>query len=340
MKVFISWSGAKSRAVAVALRKWIPDVLQSVKPWMSEADIEAGSRWSRAIESELSETRFGIICLTRGNQTASWILFEAGAIAKTLAGTFVCPFLIDLEPTELVAGPLAQFQAKRSNKKETWELVEAINKALLTEALPEEKLTRAFERWWPDLEGVLQNLPSEEGLGLLNRSLDDKTDEILSLVRSLSREQAEEPKVEKNDVAESALRALSAVIHARAGMLDSLVDPSRSYKIHVRIVTTKGDGFIPIEVRPWQQLFATLTSVWAEMQELEESPEAFTYLWDWVLVRHGDRVPLLIGGGIMRFIPSHLVFREDEMWEVCRLEEPLLLKTERFGLLRGEPHSW
>jgi hypothetical protein len=340
MKVFISWSGAKSKAVAIALRKWIPDVLQNVKPWMSEADIDAGSRWSRAIEGELSETRFGIICLTRTNQNASWILFEAGAIAKTLKDTFVCPYLIDLKPAELTAGPLTQFQAKRSNKKETWELLLALNRSLSAEALSDESLVRAFERWWPDLEAVLRSLPAEDESDLEARSLEDKTDEILNLIRSLSRKQAEESRSEgQSDLAESALRAISAVIHAKAGSLESLIDPSKPYKILVRMIASESD-FIPIEIKPRQQLFSTLTSIWAEMQDLAGAPEAFTYLWDWVLVRHGDRIPLLTGGGVIRFIPSHVVFGEDEKWEVLLLDEPLLWKSGRFGVLRGEPHNW
>lgn len=192
MKVFISWSGAKSREVAVALRQWIPDIIQTVEPWMSELDIDAGARWSKEIAAELGDTKFGIICLTKGNHSSPWILFETGALAKTLTDTFVCPYLIDLEPSEIPQGPLTQFQAKHANEKETWELIATINKALKDGALPEEKLRRAFERWWPDLRDKLQKLPTEREEVRAHRSVEDMIEEILNLVRGLSRRSTKE----------------------------------------------------------------------------------------------------------------------------------------------------
>ena len=60
MKVFISWSGERSKQVARALFEWIPCVIQAVKPWMSE-QIAKGARWSPEIAKELEETRFGIV---------------------------------------------------------------------------------------------------------------------------------------------------------------------------------------------------------------------------------------------------------------------------------------
>ncbi len=187
MKVFISWSGSKSKEVASALRRWIPDVIQTVEPWMSQADIDAGARWNREIEGKLGETKFGIICLTKSNLTAPWILFESGALAKTIEDTFVCPYLIDLEPTDIPQGPLTQFQAKRANEIETWELVSTLNKAMKEDSLPEDKLRRAFDRWWPDLHNTLQTLEPEENSDSGQRSVGDMVSEVLDIVRGLSR---------------------------------------------------------------------------------------------------------------------------------------------------------
>lgn len=195
MNVFLSWSGPKSRAVAEKLRLWLPDVIQSVKPWMSAEDIEAGARWSREIEEQLKETKYGIVCLTRSNTKADWVLFEAGALAKSIQDTYVCPFLIDLEPSYVPRGPLTLFQSKKSNKEGTWELVRSLNRALGDKALDEERLRRTFERCWPDLEGTLNSLP-EEGTGpVVARPDSDVLAEVLDLVRELARRAATEEEI-------------------------------------------------------------------------------------------------------------------------------------------------
>ena len=162
IKLFISWSGERSKVVAEALRSWIPDVIQAIQPWMSSEDIDPGSRWNAEINKELGATKFGIICITPENLDSAWILFESGALAKTIESTFVCPYLINLDFTNL-KGPLVQFQAARARRDDTYALVRAINQCLGEEALSEERLRKSFERWWPDLEATLENLPEYLG---------------------------------------------------------------------------------------------------------------------------------------------------------------------------------
>src|SRR5215212_3926015 len=130
MKVFISWSGERSGKVAEQLREWLSYLFESVEPWVSRSDIEAGARWGVEVQEELAATSFGILCLTQENVAAPWLLFEAGALAKALKDTFVAPYLLDLSPSDIPSGPLSQFQAKSADRQGTWELVKGINTAL------------------------------------------------------------------------------------------------------------------------------------------------------------------------------------------------------------------
>src|SRR5688572_21972420 len=148
---------------------------------MSEQDLEAGARWSEKVQRELSETHFGILCVTQSNMVAPWLLFEAGALAKTLRDTYVCPYLIGLEPSNLPQGPLAQFQAKRANRDEPYDLVRAVNQALGDDALTDDRVDRSFERWWPDLEKTLASLSSQEEPTYSRRSSEDMLEEVIVL---------------------------------------------------------------------------------------------------------------------------------------------------------------
>jgi hypothetical protein len=183
MKVFISWSGTRSRIVAAALRDWLPNVLQAVQPWMSDADIEKGSRWSTDVGVQLQEARVGIICLTPESITEPWVLFEAGALSKTLENTFVCTYLFDLDTSDLT-WPLALFQATKNNREDTRKLLGTLNRALGANSLPDARLDDIFDVWWPRLEDRLKTIPQDPGQrAQAKRSEGDVLSEILDLVR-------------------------------------------------------------------------------------------------------------------------------------------------------------
>lgn len=126
MKVFVSWSGDLSNRVAIILKNWIPNVLQLVEVFVSSEDIEKGSRWSEEIASQLSFSNFGILCLTKGNSKAPWLVFEAGALSNNVGTAKVCPFLIGVEVSE-IAKPLQQFQAVTFTKQDVFKLIRSIN---------------------------------------------------------------------------------------------------------------------------------------------------------------------------------------------------------------------
>ena len=105
MKIFISWSGPRSKAAAKLLREWVKDVVPLADPWMSEEDIPSGTIWFDGINQELEQTRYGILCITKQNQTAPWLLWEAGALfggTKDGRRREVVPLLIDLGKNVLI----------------------------------------------------------------------------------------------------------------------------------------------------------------------------------------------------------------------------------------------
>lgn len=172
------------------MREWLPDVINALEPFMSDEDIESGARWTSTIAEQLAACRYGIICATPENIERPWLLFESGALAKTLDAR-VAPYMFGFPNLSLGDSPLSQFQAKQATKEDTLRLVTDIN-ASMKEAAPLEqaRLVRAFERAWPDLDERLSKItapaehtPAPDSALVMN--------EVLSLVRSLAGEMEE-----------------------------------------------------------------------------------------------------------------------------------------------------
>jgi hypothetical protein len=198
MKVFLSWSGDRSRIIAEALRDWFPKVIQAIKPWMSAVDIDRGARWSSDIAIELADTSFGVLCLTPENLNAPWIHFEAGALSKTLEKSFVCPYLFELEPADL-KGPLIQFNAAKADEEDTLKLVLTINQAQET-PLPERTVEESFEVWWPKLRDALKGLPISQGEVKQSRPEREILEELLELVRGQVRAETLRIEISEQDL--------------------------------------------------------------------------------------------------------------------------------------------
>lgn len=183
MKVFISWSEEQSHSFAKSLHEWLPLVLHYVEPWLSKSDIDAGERWGIKIAKELEVTNFGIICVTKENANSPWILFEAGALAKSMEDGRVIPLLLDIDFKE-ISGPLAQFQAKKSEKSGIEDVITAINKAA-PNPVPEARLKQLFDSLWPGMESQIASIPKKSSSNKTARSENDILEELVSSVRGL-----------------------------------------------------------------------------------------------------------------------------------------------------------
>ncbi|PKL64037.1 MAG: toll-Interleukin receptor [Methanomicrobiales archaeon HGW-Methanomicrobiales-3] len=184
MKVFISWSGERSKKIADIFSDWLPQIIQALDPWIS-TNIAKGARSTPEISSELEKSKIGIICLTPENLDSNWILFEAGALSK-MSDTKVCTFLLDLTPSD-VKPPLSQFQHTIFSREDVFRLLITINQQLPEsgeKSLADKTLHQVFERSWSEFEEKIKDVlksPPEKAKQV--RSDRDILEEILVLVR-------------------------------------------------------------------------------------------------------------------------------------------------------------
>lgn len=193
MLVFLSCSGDRSKAVGAAFSTWIRQVIQAVDPWIS-ADIEKGARWTAEVSAKLEESRVGIICLTKENLKAEWILFETGAIAKTKDAR-PCTLLLDVAPAD-VEQPLGMFQHTTArDKNDVRKLLQTINTAVEKcgeRWLSESVLNNAFEMYWPGFSEELEKIASQQPPSdPVKRTEPEILQEILEILRGQERRGAE-----------------------------------------------------------------------------------------------------------------------------------------------------
>lgn len=183
MRVFISWSGNISKEIGEAIKDWLPAVLQNVKPYFTPSDIEKGSRWNADISKELEQSKLGIFIYTKENLDSQWMLFEAGAVSKTLDNSKVCPILFGIDNSDF-KGPLTQFQTSQFNKNDFKKLVNSINNSLTENKLDNKVLDEVFEMWWPKLDSKIGKIL--ENKKIENVSIRDDR-ELLEEILALSR---------------------------------------------------------------------------------------------------------------------------------------------------------
>jgi len=188
MKVFISWSGELSNAIAIKLSQWIPIVIQSIDVFISSEDIAKGENWSRRLSEELSECSFGIICLTSQNVEAPWIHFESGALAKTLDSR-VSAFMVDVNVSD-VKGPLSSLQNTKFEKQDFFKLVKSINDSTKS-PVRADILEITFNNMWTDLardvKGIIETHATRVPSGVEEKPLGEVVEEILRVVRGINR---------------------------------------------------------------------------------------------------------------------------------------------------------
>src|SRR6476646_1787610 len=69
MKVFISWSGERSREVANLLRDWLPEIVPAIEPWLAADALGPNDEWLRAVAGEAAVI---IPCVTADSLNDEW----------------------------------------------------------------------------------------------------------------------------------------------------------------------------------------------------------------------------------------------------------------------------
>lgn len=254
MELFISWSGDKSKKIAEAIREWIPCVIQAVKPYFTPEDINKGQRWGAEISKKLESSTIGIIVLTPTNLEAPWLMFEAGALSKSVDTSRVCPLLFGVTPAD-VKGPLVQFQCSAFNESEALKLLHSINQELGDKKLEEKTLSSTFEMFWPQLqeqiEGILNN-SEQEHESKSTRDDRDILEEILRLTRKSAYSHARTPS--PNRLFERLEKKKPVTFDPESGFITFWSENSEVYDFNIERLTSGSevlDWFLQVGNKAW-----------------------------------------------------------------------------------------
>lgn len=192
MKVFLSWSGSLSHAVAQAFAVWLPTVIQECRDPFVSSDLDKGEAWFQAITDELADSNIGVAFITNDNHSSPWLHFESGAMLTRLQKQRICPVVVDLAKTDY-DGPLKNLQlTDLADKNDFYKLVSTINAACDIPLAPS-VLRDSFDLRWLTLEAEVaaaRNVSEAETpeTPKRQRTPDEKIDEILGLVREIRTE--------------------------------------------------------------------------------------------------------------------------------------------------------
>ena len=143
MNIFLSWSGERSHLVAKAFKKCLPLIFNGLDIYLSSS-MNKGVPWAAALDEALEKADFAILCVTRENRSAPWMMYEAGVLSQTAGVKNVAPFLLNMGASELQS-PVTRSQLTIFEQEDLEKLVLTINQ-LLTESyhVPTDDLKERF----------------------------------------------------------------------------------------------------------------------------------------------------------------------------------------------------
>lgn len=187
MKIFISWSGQRERAVAEALREALPDLcVTEVEVFVSSKSISKGANGTSVIEANLDTSDYGIILVSRENQNAPWLNYEGGWLASTLSRP-VSTICLDLRPGD-VTSPLAPRQATQfESEDDMTELLRQIAETA-NPSIPPRAFNTLLKSVWPSIRESWKPNDAPSAGEKNQRSEQDMLAEIVERVRNVESE--------------------------------------------------------------------------------------------------------------------------------------------------------
>ena len=148
MKLFISWSGPASQAIALTLSEEINTLMPWVDPWFSSRSILPG-RWRRQLFDALHSTDYGIICLMPDNIVAPWIFFEMGIIVgRANSEQKIAPIAFGGLEVDTIGSPISDFQIFKKTKADFRKIIGDIYNASRRTSPKKSEVLNNFDSSW------------------------------------------------------------------------------------------------------------------------------------------------------------------------------------------------
>lgn len=143
MNIFLSWSGERSLLVAKAFKEWLPVLFDGLDIYLSSS-MNKGVPWLAVLDENLKKANFAILCVTRENRAAPWLMYEAGVLSQTAGINHVAPFLLDISASELQS-PVTRSQLTVFEREDLETLILSVNQCRAKkERVPESILKKRF----------------------------------------------------------------------------------------------------------------------------------------------------------------------------------------------------
>lgn len=163
-KVFISYSGAMSKAISELIHTWLKHTLQTVELLYTPAFIQPGQRIHLMLFEALAQADIALLIYTKEGLNCSRMVFEAGYVCKAKANGGVISLLFGLTP-EVLPEPINAFQCEVFSNNGMWRIIKGINGQLREQRIDEDTLKHVFDREWgglvQDVDKIMQQLSAQ-----------------------------------------------------------------------------------------------------------------------------------------------------------------------------------